>query len=209
MGLSNKISMAAPFFPPVTEKFTAAALDGGEVPTEKFLDACESILPLFDSMGMIFGQVKSDIGGNITKLRKSFAAAPEASVTLQKMVQADIANKTTTKSGSATESLLWLKRAFEFIIGLLIKLAGTDDEMKKCANDAYEATLSKVHGFMIRKTFQMGVGAVGARKDFLLKQGPDEASVITDMKAFLDVFNPIFATIVKLYLENKLEDKIV
>jgi hypothetical protein len=61
-------------------------------------------------MGSIFGQVKGDIGGNIAKLRKSHAENPAAFTTLQKMVQADIAAKTTNKSNSATESLLWLKR---------------------------------------------------------------------------------------------------
>jgi len=156
-------------------------------------------------MGSIFGQVKGDIGGNITKLRKSHAENPGAFTTLQQMVQHDITNKTTAKSNSATESLLWLKRAFQFIILLLDRMAGSSDEMKKCANDAYEPTLGKVHNFVVKKMFQAGVGMVPYRHDFLLKLGPDEASVIADMKVFLQTFHPPFQTIVALYAAHSKE----
>merc|ERR1711998_197742 len=148
--------MGDSFFPSVTAAFNSIELQDGKVPTKAFLDACELVLPLFDRMGSVFGQVKGDIGGNITKLRKSAAADEANAATLQKLVQVDIDTKKTTKSGSATESLLWLKRAFEFIILLLDKLSNTTDEMKVCANAAYEATLSKFHGWIIRKTFGAG-----------------------------------------------------
>jgi hypothetical protein len=41
--------------------------------------------------------------------------------------------------------------------------------------DAYEPTLGKVHNFVVKKMFQAGVNMVPARKDFILKLGPDEA----------------------------------
>merc|ERR1711998_245181 len=198
-------NMSEAFFPPVTEKFDAVPLDADGVSTAAFLDACESILPLFDRMGSVFGQVKGDIGGNITKLRKSAAADEANAATLQKLVQVDIDSKKTTKSGSATESLLWLKRAFEFIILLLDKLSNTTDEMKVCANAAYEATLSKFHGWIIRRTFGAGLSVCGAKKEFLLKLGPDEAAVTEDMKKFLAAFGPKFSSIVEFYNKNGLE----
>ena len=145
---------------------------------------------------MIFGQVKGDIGGNITKLRKSYATNEAEFTTIQKMVQTDITNKTTTKSGSATESCLWLKRAFEFITLLLEKLATSEEELSKCAGAAYEATLQKFHGRIIKKTFGAGLSACGSRKDFLCKLSADEKTAVTEMQAFLDAFKPKFGTIV-------------
>ena len=86
-------------------------------------------------MGSIFGQVKCDIGGNITKLRKSHAENPGAFTTLQQMVQHDITNKTTAKSNSATESLLWLKRsapAQAFSLGCPAELSVVPQKVSSC-----------------------------------------------------------------------------
>jgi len=55
--------------PPIIENvktgFENAQADG-KISTERFLSACESLLPVFDFLGSrIFGLAKSDIRGNI------------------------------------------------------------------------------------------------------------------------------------------------
>jgi hypothetical protein len=99
---------------------------------KKFLAAMQAFLPFFDRMGSMFKIVKSDIGGNVDKLIAGTAAAP-ANVTFAAVIDADIAAGKNAKSGgSNAESLLWLKRAMEFIMLLLSKVSETKDENEMC-----------------------------------------------------------------------------
>lgn len=67
--------------------------------------------PRADILGpRAFAPVKGDINGNLKKIRGHFENNPEGCKTLQSMVQVEIDAKTTTKKGSATDALLWLKR---------------------------------------------------------------------------------------------------
>jgi hypothetical protein len=101
------------FFAEVLPAFSDAA-SAGEF--KKFLAAMQAFLPFFDRMGSMFKMVKSDIGGNVDKLiAGSASAAPN--ITFAALIDADLAaGKNATTSGSNAESLLWLKRAMEFIM---------------------------------------------------------------------------------------------
>jgi hypothetical protein len=101
------------FFAEVLPAFSDAATAGE---FKKFLAAMQAFLPFFDRMGSMFKMVKSDIGGNVDKLiAGSASAAPN--ITFAALIDADLAaGKNATTSGSNAESLLWLKRAMEFIM---------------------------------------------------------------------------------------------
>ena len=58
-------------------------------------------------------------------------------------------------------AVLWYKRAMQFIFAIMKKVAA-GQEANAAAKEAYEETLSAYHGFMVKKTFKMGLmGAPG------------------------------------------------
>jgi hypothetical protein len=112
------------FFAEVLPAFADAA-SAGEF--KKFLAAMQQFLPFFDRMGSMFKVVKSDIGGNVDKLLAGTAKCA-ANATFASVIDADVAEGKTAKTGgSNAESLLWLKRAMEFIMLLLSKVSETKE----------------------------------------------------------------------------------
>jgi hypothetical protein len=86
---------------------TVDACNGDAINTTEFLAASEALTQLFDVIGgMAFSPVKSDMGGNIKKVRDRQLAAPVEGETLQDLVR----NELKTKKHTATEGLLWLTR---------------------------------------------------------------------------------------------------
>ncbi len=220
------------FFAEVLPAFADAA-SAGEF--KKFLAAMHQFLPFFDRMGSMFKMVKSDIGGNVDKLIAGTAASA-ANATFAAVIDADIAaGKNAKSSGSNAESLLWLKRAMEFIMLLLSKVSETKDEVKKCAQEAYEVSLGKHHNFIVRKTTSAMMGTAPGRADLMAALGPrsaacfassacivaacvavfvlycsschhrSEAVVIEDMKKWVAVVNPQIQAFVRYYADKKLE----
>jgi hypothetical protein len=157
------------FFAEVLPAFAQA---GDTREFKQFLVAMQTFLPFFDRMGSMFKIVKSDIGGNVDKLSAGTAALA-ANVSFSAVIDADIAAGKNAKSGgSNAESLLWLKRAMEFIILLLSKVSETKDEVKKCAQDSYEVSLGKHHNFIVRKTTSAMMGTAPNRADLIANLGP-------------------------------------
>lgn len=83
------------------------ATAGDAINTTEFLEASEALTGLFDVLGSVaFNPVKSDMNGNIKKVRDRQLASPVDSETLQDLVR----NELKTKKHVATEGLLWLLR---------------------------------------------------------------------------------------------------
>ena len=69
------------------------------------------MVKLFDLLGSsAFTVVKSDMTGNITKIRNKLLEDPANSATLQDLVLTEAKTKTKT----ATQGLLWLSRGLQF-----------------------------------------------------------------------------------------------
>jgi hypothetical protein len=122
-------------------------------------------------------------------------AAFPANVTFAAVIDDDVAKGKNAKSGgSNAESLLWLKRAMEFIMLLLAKVSESKDEVnhtkqhakpvrnndpplppeqvKKCAQDSYEVSLGKHHNFIVRKTTSAMMGTAPSRAELIGNLGP-------------------------------------
>lgn len=196
------------FFSKIANSFTALPATG-DIPSGPFLDACAEIVPLFDALGSVtFAPVKSDINGNITKLRGKLSSNPGQFATLQAMVQEEIAAKTTTASGSATDALLWLKRALSFILVFLEEVLKGQQDLTVCANTAYESTLKKYHNFLVKGIFALAVRAVPTREGFFktLSNGTcDEAGVVEQMRPYTEALRAQLNTINAFYAANKLD----
>eukprot|EP00118_Oscarella_pearsei_P025819 m.308834 g.308834 ORF g.308834 m.308834 type:complete len:205 (+) comp44941_c0_seq1:18-632(+) len=202
------------FFVQAKHKFLPVP-ENGRIATESFLDAAGEVVPFFDVLGpTTFKPVKSDINGNIKKLRAIFEKDKEKYSTLQGIVEAEIAEGTTQAKNSGTDALLWLKRALQFIQVFLNKVLEGEQDLSKCASAAYEASLKRFHGWIVRGIFSLAMKAVPYRKDFVkaLLQGADggEERLLAEMKEFMDCFGQNVATIADFYKKTGQEsDKTV
>ncbi|KAI8848390.1 glycolipid transfer protein domain-containing protein [Chytridium lagenaria] len=145
--------------------------EGQNIDTATFLDACEGIVGIFDKLGSALGVIKSDVSGNVGKIRAKFLTNPVAYGTLQEIVLSERAEK----KWVVTEPMLWLKRALEFTaIGLRHNIQNPADELSVSFNVAYGKTLSPFHSFLVRPIFSMAMKACPTRKDFYAKLGASD-----------------------------------
>ncbi|KAG9697595.1 putative glycolipid transfer protein HET-C2, partial [Aureobasidium melanogenum] len=171
------------FFDTLKRSFTDVPVENGKIATTQFLEACESLTTLFDVLGSTaFKPVKSDMTGNIKKIRDRQLAAPVDSETLQDLVRNELA----TKKHTATEGLVWLNRALDFTSQALRQnLTNSGEEVSVSFRSAYGNTLSKHHSFMIKPIFSAAMSATPYRKDFYAKLGDDQARVEKELGAWL------------------------
>ncbi|KAI8921878.1 hypothetical protein PhCBS80983_g01672 [Powellomyces hirtus] len=172
------------------------------IEVQPFLEATESLTKLFDSMGTAFSPVKSDLLGNITKLRTRYNENPEKNKTLQELVITERAEGKKT----ATEGLLWLKRGLEFTAkGLRRNLDDKNEELTVSFNKAYEATLSKHHSFMVRPVFALAMKACPYRKDFYARLGSDQNKTYAEMEQWLAALEKIVNKLNTFYTQGGYE----
>lgn len=182
------------------------AIDAGaELPTPVFLAAVSKMITIFPLLGSAFSPVKSDMNGNVGKLQAVFDKA-DGEPTVQAMVQADVAAKNVSNKNSAACAGLWLTRALQYIGLFLAKLhSGTPETLSAAASEAYTETLAKVHGWATRQIFNAALLAAPKKDAFMAKLGPDQATVLADMGAFLAVFQPIMANTVAFFVAEGVE----
>ncbi|KAJ3054523.1 hypothetical protein HK097_001598 [Rhizophlyctis rosea] len=169
-----------------------------EVPP--FLEASEELIRLFDSMGASFGPVKSDLQGNVNKIRAKYLENPTKYNTLQNLVIAERAEGKKT----ATEGLLWLKRGLEFTAtGLRRNLNDKNEELNVSFQRAYEQTLSQYHNFLVKPVFSLAMKACPYRKDFYAKLGSNTDEVYEAMLIWLGGLERDVAILNTFYTTNK------
>ncbi|KAI1403606.1 het-c [Hypoxylon fuscum] len=191
--------MSAPTFPPggtLIETFKKSFVDvpidadnDNAISTSEFLDAAESLTTMFDALGSVaFSPVKSDMLGNVKKLRERQLAAPAESENLQALV----INELKTKKHIATEGLLWLSRGLDFTcIALSQNLAQDSEELSTSFRNAYGSTLKPHHGILIKPVFSAAMSACPYRKDFYPKLGDDHAKVTSELRVYLAALEKI------------------
>uniref|UniRef100_A0A8C5LMY0 Glycolipid transfer protein n=1 Tax=Leptobrachium leishanense TaxID=445787 RepID=A0A8C5LMY0_9ANUR len=149
-----------------------------QVDTVSFLESVSHLPSFFDCLGpAIFSPIKSDITGNITKIRAVYESNPTKFKTLQQILEGEkeMYGPQWPKVG-ATLALMWLKRALKFIQVLLQSMAdGERDEqnpnlMKVNVTKAYEIALKKYHGWLVQKLFQAALIAGTNPRGHLLVQ---------------------------------------
>ncbi|XP_056384845.1 glycolipid transfer protein isoform X2 [Hyla sarda] len=162
----------------------------------------------------VFSPIKSDITGNITKIKNVYESNPTKFKTLQQMLEGEkeMHGAQWPKVG-ATLALMWLKRGLRFIQRLLQSMAdGERDEqnpnlMKVNVTKAYEISLKKYHGWVVQKLFQAALSAAPYRDDFLkaLSKGQNlkEEECIEKIRQFLVNYAPTIDAIYIMY--NKMD----
>jgi len=170
------------------------------ISTTEFLEAAESLTTLFDVLGSVaFTPVKTDMLGNVKKIRDRQLATPAESETLQSLVT----NELKTKKHTGTEGLVWLVRGLEFTaLGVSHNLASSSEELSTSFRTAYGTTLKPFHSFMVKPIFAAAMSACPYRKDFYAKLGSDQGKVETEMRSYVAALL-LQVQILKRFLERK------
>ncbi|KAJ3090215.1 hypothetical protein HDU96_003505 [Phlyctochytrium bullatum] len=185
------------------KSFTTVKIDAETkgIDTATFLDACEGIVGIFDKLGTALGVIKSDVSGNVTKIRNKFLTNPVAFDTLQKIVLAERADK----KWVVTEPMLWLKRALEFTaIGLRQNIENPAEELSVSFTAAYGKTLSPFHSFVVRPVFSLAMKACPTRKDFYAKLGASDADFEAGFREWLGGLEQLLTVLVPFFEEQGL-----
>jgi hypothetical protein len=202
--------MSAPVIPPggtIVQTFKQSFVDvpvdaekGNAVATTEFLEAAESLTTIFDALGSVaFSPVKSDMLGNVKKIRDRQLAAPAESENIQDLCR----NEIKSKKHTATEGLLWLIRGLEFTcIALSQNIAKSSEELADSFRNAYGSTLKPHHSFLVKPIFSAAMSACPYRKDFYAKLGSDQEKVTTELRTYLASLEKIVG-ILKGFLETK------
>ncbi|KAE8735974.1 Glycolipid transfer protein 1 [Hibiscus syriacus] len=162
----------------------------GEMLTKPFLEVCKLILPIIDKFGAAMALVKSDIGGNISRLEKKYESDPTRYNFLYNMVKEEFECNSAKGSTSCTNGILWLTRAMDFVVELFRNLlAKAEWTMAEACTDAYCKTLKKYHGWIASSSFTVAMKLAPDRKKFMEVIG-SEGDVTADMEKFCSTFPP-------------------
>ncbi|KAH9421882.1 hypothetical protein DERP_002172 [Dermatophagoides pteronyssinus] len=152
----------------------------GLIDTEQFLEASKCIVKFVDMFGIAFKPVKNDIDGNINKLMNIFDKDRSMFKHLNSIVKFE---KETLKDEDlhvGTDALTWLNRALiynQIFLSLFLEdykqaddgesLQNLSEDLTKHFDSAYELTLKKYHGWLVRKIFSCCLMAIPNRTDLL------------------------------------------
>ncbi|XP_070570438.1 pleckstrin homology domain-containing family A member 3-like isoform X2 [Ptychodera flava] len=141
---------------------------GDNIPTAPFLEAFRNLLPLFDALGATtFAPVKMDILGNIRKVNQKYLTDPEKFAYLQLIVEQEMRSNTTRVKNSATDALLWLKRALEYTYEFLAEIVRGERDLSVASGNAYGKSLKKFHGWVARGVYALVAKTVPYYQDFI------------------------------------------
>ncbi|XP_022079362.1 pleckstrin homology domain-containing family A member 8-like isoform X2 [Acanthaster planci] len=200
---------------PNFEDVQKASEDG--INTGLFLDACSQIVEILDAMGSsAFTPVKMDMNGNIKKLRQKYSTDPSAFNTLQAIVQQETRSSTYQLKNSATEALMWLRRALEFVCAFLEEIIKGEKDLPSAATAAYKRSLQKFHGWVIQGVFSLAVRAAPYYEDFMkcLLQNPEdmerggEVIVLEDMAIGIRPLGALVKELQDYYHSENLESHV-
>ncbi|KAJ3060722.1 hypothetical protein HDU98_003341 [Podochytrium sp. JEL0797] len=142
--------------------------DSNAIEVVSFVESCDGLATVFDSLGTAFSLIKSDVTGNIAKIRAKHAENPTQFTTLQQIVSSELTQKKRTSS----EGLLWLKRTLDLTHQALARnQADPAEELGTSFAKAYDVALAPFHSFLVKPVFSMAMKACPTRADFYAKLG--------------------------------------
>ncbi|XP_027349060.1 glycolipid transfer protein 1-like [Abrus precatorius] len=183
--------MEGSLFSPALEGLKVVKSEEGKVLTKPFLDICRSLLPVLDNFGGAFSFVKSDIGGNISRLESKYQTDPSEYKFLFSLVQKEVEAKTEKASSSCTNGLLWLSRSMDFTVQMFNNLHEHQDwTMQRACSDSYNKTLRQWHGWLAISSFSVAMKLVPERKKFMeIISGT--GNLESDMEEFCTSFSSV------------------
>eukprot|EP00878_Enallax_costatus_P033829 GHUV01037396.1.p1 GENE.GHUV01037396.1~~GHUV01037396.1.p1 ORF type:complete len:227 (+),score=58.98 GHUV01037396.1:625-1305(+) len=219
-------------FVAASAKLPGARNAEGQLLTDGFLDCCSLVCPVIgavflsarhwcalqgrpyrgfgaaDQFGAAFALVKSDISGNIERLRARFLTHPQQFELLFSIIEEEMSRNDHTHGKSCTKGLLWLKRALEFMMAIMKHLLDDPSaSMSDVVYAEYHAGLSKWHGFLASSAFNVAFNFVPSRETFMDKvAGGNDPEQNQQMRSFIDNFSPLLAQVHTFLDEKGLDD---
>lgn len=185
---------------------TSAVAEEGRVLTTPFLAACGEILPIVDRLGTAFALVRSDVNGNIVRLKNRQLTNPTEFSDLFEMLRVEVQSQQQGSSQSATLAVLWLKRAMEFVVSLLLRLCGDESlSLSTAANDAYNNTLYQYHNWVTASAFFVVLKMVPTREAFFEKFDMPTPVAIAQIKVCIEQISPMLAAVGQHLLHHGLD----
>ncbi|WOL15936.1 glycolipid transfer protein 1 [Canna indica] len=185
--------MEGTVFTPSLEAMKHVKSENGVILTKPFLQVCKLVLPVLDKFGASMAVVKSDIGGNITRLETRYNSDPSKYEQLHSIVQVEVDAKIAKSSSSCTNGLLWLTRAMDYLVELFRNLLEHADwTMSQVCTDSYNKTLKKWHGWLASSSFTVAMKLAPDRKKFM-EVISGSGNVNADMEEFCKSFSPFLA----------------
>lgn len=149
-----------------------------ELPVNQFLSAAADLLLIIDKLGSkAFAPVKMDINGNITKIRKKCESDANKFETLEDIVRSELSTGTTKVSNSATDAIMWLKRALSFVANFLANIVNGEKNLTAALQKAYSVTLSNHHSWVVKGVFALAVKAAPDYNDFIRALSSESANL--------------------------------
>ncbi|KAL6192026.1 hypothetical protein ACLB2K_038413 [Fragaria x ananassa] len=178
-------------FAPALEGMKSVRSPEGEMLTKPFLEVCKQILPVIEKFGAAMTLVKSDVGGNITRLETKYLSNPAEFNLLYSLVRVEVEAKTAKASSSCTNGLLWLTRAMDFLLELFRNLLEHQDwTMSQACSDSYAKTLKQWHGWFASSSFSVAMKLAPDRKKFMDVIGGN-GDIMGDIEKFCTNFSPL------------------
>lgn len=175
-------------FTPSLEAMALVKSADDDMLTKPFLDVCRNVLPVIEKFGTAMSLVKSDVGGNISRLDAKYNSDPSAYHLLYNIVRKEIEEKTAKGSSSCTNGLLWLTRAMDFMVELFRNLLEHPDwSMTEACTNSYNKTLKKWHGWIASTSFTVAMKLAPDRKKFMEVIG-GTGDITSDMEKFCASF---------------------
>ncbi|XP_018494204.1 ceramide-1-phosphate transfer protein [Galendromus occidentalis] len=158
-------------------------MDGDDILLDSYLTAYREILKIFKEMGTIFNFVTNDLEDKITILEdyRTRNDVAEHFTSLASMISYELSNGATKIRNPPSGCRTWLRlhRALEFVSMFFAKLATVDfeEKMTSLAQECYERTLAKYHGYLVRKGASFAMYALPTVDAMFTKAQDDKKDV--------------------------------
>lgn len=175
-----------------------------------FLVAASATAEIFARLGPLVSSVKSDIEGNIQKIRKNICHG-DLSCRLEQMIEAEVAEAASladaAKEGSTTLALLWLGRMLRLVARMALELdQHADKALSQCIQDGYDSCLSQHHPWAVRMTMSAAICGCPSRSSFYQKLGGQPNSALeADVRKLHEAMWPVLRHIQTLLVHKGVE----
>jgi pleckstrin family protein A (phosphoinositide binding specific) protein 8 len=105
----------------------------------------------------------------LKKIRQKYTLDAAKYHTLQAIVQDEIDQKQTNVRNSATDALMWLRRAVWFLREFMYNFvtAQYEPDINECVYVSYQYTLRQYHNWVVRSIFSLAMRSLPSKEDFL------------------------------------------
>lgn len=179
------------------------------IPALEFMQASYAIVSIMDAIpGM--GLIKQDMVGNADHIWRRLGGD---ATTLEAMCAAELAtmplDKARSKDGTVVTSLLWLKRALQFLQGLLKEMLRSPQKtLRQCCSVAYESSLKRHHNMVMRGTFHVATNVAPPRDEFLAKltiAGSGEAAAVKALSKLVPAWGTLLERLDAFLVRERIE----